>query len=138
MFDFFYHIVSSRTRFGISFFFQKGFWFFLPHHVILNLIQDLTFFQKGFWIFFLSLLCFYFFHKNYYHFTKRKEPARSPKPAVLNLSYLQWIYLPVWLRLASTGLLFLQVKAKQLLAQSFLTLFLLYKQRCKARSLCLG
>ena len=34
--------------------------------------------------------------------------------------------------------LFLQVKAKQLLAQSFLTLFLLYKQRCEARSLCLG
>ena len=40
------------------------------------------FFQKGFWFFFLSLLYFYFFHKNYYYFTKGKEPARSPKPAV--------------------------------------------------------
>ena len=31
---------------------------------------------------FLFLLYFYFFHKNYYHFTKGKEPAQSPKPAV--------------------------------------------------------
>ena len=75
--------------------------------VILNLIQDLTFiFSKMLFdffttprhpelvsgshffskrvliLFFLSLLYFYFFHKNYYHFTKGKEPARSPKPAV--------------------------------------------------------
>ena len=68
--------------------------FFLSHHVILNaallrthllrrMIQDLIyFFQKLFLIsfFFLFLLCFYFFHKNYYHFTKGKEPAQSPKP----------------------------------------------------------
>ena len=83
--------------------------FFLPHAVILNLIQDLflffqkvfdslfyhttsswtwfrislLFFSKSFWFFsFLFLLYFYFFHKNYYHITKGKEPARSPKPAV--------------------------------------------------------
>ena len=31
--------------------------------------------------FFISSL-FLFFHKNYYHFTKGKEPAQSPKPAV--------------------------------------------------------
>ena len=31
---------------------------------------------------FLFLLYFYFFHKNYYYFTKGKEPAQSPKPAV--------------------------------------------------------
>ena len=30
----------------------------------------------------LILLFFYFFYKNYYHFTKGKEPARSPKHAV--------------------------------------------------------
>ena len=91
------------------FFFKIIFDFFLPHAVILNLIQDLIlFFQNSFWIFFfitprhpeldsgstfifskgfwffffLFLLCFYFFHKNYYYFTKGKEPARSPKPAV--------------------------------------------------------
>ena len=41
------------------------------------------FFQKVFdSFFFLFLLCFYFFHKNYYYFTKGKEPAQSPKPAV--------------------------------------------------------
>ena len=42
----------------------------------------LFFFKKDFDSFFLSLLYFYFFHKNYYHFTKGKEPAQSPKPAV--------------------------------------------------------
>ena len=45
VFDFFYHTTSSRTRFGISFYF----------------------FKIVFWFFFLSLLCFYFFHKNYYY-----------------------------------------------------------------------
>ena len=40
-------------------------------------------FSKSFWFFsFLFLLYFYFFHKNYYHITKGKEPAQSPKPAV--------------------------------------------------------
>ena len=95
MFDFsFYHIVSSRTRFGSSFlFFQNGFWFFfLSHNVILNaallrthllrrMIQDLTFFFKRCLIFFITSL-FLHFHKNYYHITKGKEPAQSPKAAV--------------------------------------------------------
>ena len=77
-------------------FFKKGFWFiffitylflskwflilflFLSLHVILNLIQDLIYFFQN--AFIPSL--FLFFHKNYYHFTKGKEPAQSPKPAV--------------------------------------------------------
>ena len=96
MFDFFYHTRHPEIDSGSHFIFSKIFWFFF---------------------FFISSL-FLFFYKNYYYFTKGKEPARSPKPAVLNLSYLQWIYLPVWLRLASTGLA--------------------STQRCKARSLCLG
>ena len=125
---------------GSHFIFSKWFlilFFITPRHPELD--SGSHFFSKWFLIFFFFITSlFLFFYKNYYYFTKGKEPARSPKPAVLNLSYLQWIYLPVWLRLASTGLLFLQVKAKQLLTQSFLTLFLLYKQRCKARSLCLG
>ena len=95
IFDFFYHTTSSRTLrffirtcfeewFGISFFFQKGFWFFfLSRHVILNLIQDLfLFFQKVFDFSFLSLLYFYFFIKIITTSSKGKEPARSPKPAV--------------------------------------------------------
>ena len=67
------------------FFFQKVFdSFLLSHHVILNSFQDLTFiFSKWFLIlFFLISSLFLFFYKNYYHFTKGKEPARSPKPAV--------------------------------------------------------
>ena len=76
------------------------------------------FFSKGVLNLFFITSLFLFFHKNYYHFTKGKEPAQSPKPAVLNLSYSQWLYLPVWLRLASPELA--------------------STQRCKARSLCLG
>ena len=85
---FFWHIMSSWTlRFFVRTCVEEWFriaFFFLTYHVILNLIQDLTFifFKKDFDSFFLSLLYFYFFHKNYYHFTKGKEPARSPKPAV--------------------------------------------------------
>ena len=60
-FIFFYHTMSSWTWFRIAFTFSK--WFLIS-------------------FFFLFLLCFYFFHKNYYHFTKGKEPAQSPKPAV--------------------------------------------------------
>ena len=57
----FYHTTSSWTWFRISFYFFKNcFWFFF---------------------FFISSL-FLFFYKNYYYFTKGKEPARSPKPAV--------------------------------------------------------
>ena len=58
------------------------FLFITPRHPELDSGSHFYFFQKGFWFFFLSLLYFYFFHKNYYHFTKGKEPARSPKPAV--------------------------------------------------------
>ena len=57
--SFFYHTTSSWTWFRISFYFFKKFLIFL----------------------FITSL-FLFFHKNYYHFTKGKEPARSPKPAV--------------------------------------------------------
>ena len=41
------------------------------------------FFQNALihFFFFITSL-FLLFHKNYYHFTKGKEPARSPKPAV--------------------------------------------------------
>ena len=58
--------------------------FFLTHHVIPNWFRDLTrFFSKSFWLFFFFITSlFLLFHKNYYHFTKGKEPARSPKPAV--------------------------------------------------------
>ena len=66
------------------------------HFIFSKIIFDSFFF-------FISSL-FLLFHKNYYHFTKGKEPAQSPKPAVLNLSYSQWLYLPVWLRLASPEL----------------------------------
>jgi hypothetical protein len=83
------HHIASK-----SFFFKQCLIFsFLLHHVILNLIQDLIlFFSKCFdsFLFFISSL-FLLFHKNYYHFTKGKEPARSPKPAVsfpLNLFHL--------------------------------------------------
>ena len=85
MFDFFYHAMSFWTWFRISLlFFSKSFWFsFLPHHVILNLIQDLIFFSKSFWFFFfLFLPYFYFFIKIITTSSKGKEPARSPKPAV--------------------------------------------------------
>ena len=72
IFDFFYHTTSSWTlRFFVRTCFEE--WFRI----------SLLFFQNGFWFFFfLFLLYFYFFHKNYYHFTKGKEPAQSPKPAV--------------------------------------------------------
>ena len=41
------------------------------------------FFSKGILIFlFFNFSLFLFFLQNYYHFTKGKEPARSPKPAV--------------------------------------------------------
>ena len=60
--------------FSVFIFFQKGFWILLCFY----------FFQKGFWFFVFFKLFFFsiFFYKNYYHFTKGKEPARSPKPAV--------------------------------------------------------
>ena len=38
------------------------------------------FFQKVFDSFLFIPSLFLFFHKNYYHFTKGKEPAQSPKP----------------------------------------------------------
>ena len=50
-----------------------------------------SFFFKHCLILFLFLLCFYFFHKNYYYFSKGRKPAQSPKPAVflpLNPSFL--------------------------------------------------
>ena len=87
-----------------------------------------------FYHFFISI----FFIKIITTSSKGKEPARSPKTAVLNLELFT---VDISSRVTPARLyraLFLQVKAKQLLAQSFLTLFLLYKQRCKARSLCLG
>ena len=114
--------------------------FFLTHHVILNLIQDrIYFFQKvfDFFLFFISSL-FLFFYKNYYHFTKEGGLSQSPKPDSFEFDLFT---VDISSRVTPARLyraLFLQVKAKQLLAQSFLTLFLLYKQRCKARSLCLG
>ena len=41
------------------------------------------FFSKSFWLFFFFITSlFLLFHKNYYHFTKGKKPAQSPKPAV--------------------------------------------------------
>ena len=82
MFDFFYHIVSSRTRFGISLFSSNDVWFFLSHHVILNLIQDLTFiFSNDVW-FFYHFFVFILFIKIITTSSKGKETARSPKPAV--------------------------------------------------------
>ena len=36
--------------------------------------------MNGFWFFFFIPSLFLFFHKNFYLFTKGKEPARSPKP----------------------------------------------------------
>ena len=100
---------------------------------------SLLFFQNGFWfiLFFIPSL-FLFFHKNYYHFTKGKEPARSPKPDSFEFDLFTVIISSRVTPARFSRALFLQVKAKQLLAQSFLTLFLLYKQRCEARSLCLG
>ena len=81
---------------------------------------------------------FLFFHKNYYHITKGKEPAQSPKPDSFKFDLFTVIISSRVTPARFPRALFFQVKAKQLLAQSFLTLFLLYKQRCKARSLCLG
>jgi hypothetical protein len=53
--------------------------------------QARVFFQTMFDFFFFITSLWLFFYKNYYHFTKGKEPARSPKPAVsfpLNLFLL--------------------------------------------------
>ena len=69
---FFWHIMSSWTlRFFVRTCFEE--WFRIAFY----------FFKNSFWFFsfFISSL-FLFFYKNYYHFTKGKEPARSPKPAV--------------------------------------------------------
>ena len=44
--------------------------------------QARVFFQTMFDFFFFISSLFLLFHKNYYHFTKGKEPAQSPKPAV--------------------------------------------------------
>ena len=79
------------------YFFQKGFWILLFFNFSLFLfffkrVFDssffyfslfLFFFSKRFWfLFFFNFSFFLFFLQNYYHFTKGKEPARSPKPAV--------------------------------------------------------
>jgi hypothetical protein len=85
--------------------------------------------------FFLFLLCCYFIHNNYYHFTKGKEPAQSPKPDSFEFDLFTVIISSRVTPAHFCWSLFLQVKAKQLLAQSFLTLFLLYKQRCNACAL---
>ena len=85
MFDFFYHIVSSRTRFGSSFFFPKGVLIFFTtrRHPELDSESHFYFFQKVFdfflfYFFFISI----FFIKIITTSSKGKEPARSPKPAV--------------------------------------------------------
>ena len=85
----FFHIVLSRTRFGSSFlFFQHIMSSWTLRFFVRTCFEEwfrisFLFFQKVFdSFFFLFLLCFYFFHKNYYHITKGKEPAQSPKPAV--------------------------------------------------------
>ena len=85
---FFWHIMSSWTlrlfvRTCVEEWFRIAFYFFsTPCHSELDSGSHL-FLSKSFWFFsfFISSL-FLFFHKNYYHFTKGKEPARSPKPAV--------------------------------------------------------
>ena len=56
--------------------------FFLSHCVIPNSFRDLILFSKMVFDFSFITSLFLFFHKNYYYFTKGKEPARSPKPAV--------------------------------------------------------
>ena len=76
------------------FFFQTMFDFFLSHCVIPNSFRDLTFiFSKGVLNLFYHFFVFTFFIKIITTSSKGKEPARSPKPAVLNLIYSQWIYL---------------------------------------------
>ena len=100
--------------------------------------QARVFFQTMFDFFFFITSLFLLFHKNYYHFTKGKEPARSPKPDSFEFELFTVDISSRMTPARFSRALFLQVKAKQLLAQSFLTLFLLYKQRCEARSLCLG
>ena len=54
--------MSSRTRFGISLFFQTMFDFFItPRHPELDSGSHFYFFKR--YLIFLSLLCFYFFIK---------------------------------------------------------------------------
>ena len=100
----------SCEQICVDYFFSNNVWFFLSHHVILNLIQDLTFifskrililffitlchpelvlgslftffFKIVFESFFLSLLYFYIFIKITTTSSKGKKLARSPKPAV--------------------------------------------------------
>ena len=89
-----YHKVRSMLFFknlirGIFFqtmfdFFSNYVWFlffYFSNAVILNLIQDLTFFSNYVWFFFIPSL-FLLFYKNYYYFSKGRETAQSPKPAV--------------------------------------------------------
>ena len=87
-------------------------------------IRVAIFFQTMFDFFFFISSLFLLFHKNYYYFTKGKEPAQSPKPTVSCEDFFSRveIYSGVT-RARLSRALFLQVKAKQLLAQSFLTLF---------------
>ena len=77
----------------------------LRTHLLRRMIQDLTFiFSKGVLNLFYHFFVFTFFIKIITTSSKGRETTRSPKPAVLNLIYSQWIYLHKWLRLASTGL----------------------------------
>ena len=62
--------------------FTEIFLFITPRHPELDSGSHFYFFKNCFWFFFFITSLFLFFHKNYYHFTKGKEPAQSPKPAV--------------------------------------------------------
>ena len=71
-------ISQARVFFQTMFDF---FFFITPCHP--ELVSGSHFFFKKILIFlFFITSLFLLFHKNYYHFTKGKEPAQSPKPAV--------------------------------------------------------
>ena len=85
--------------------FDSFFFFNTSGHPELDSGSHFYFFKNSFWFFsFLFLLCFYFFIKIIITSHRKGDYLRVRSPIVLNLIYSQWLYLPVWLRLASPEL----------------------------------
>ena len=71
--------MSSWTlRFFVRSCFKE--WFRISFFFFWHIMSSWTWFRIS--LVFLTISLFLFFHKNFYLFTKGKEPAQSPKPAV--------------------------------------------------------